>query len=97
MKWRRALTATPLFIVLSTTGALTEPSTDIEGVKTASKAFYDVVVVVDVGAAMQKVWAHKPYVTYVGPKSTGIIVGWDVLGDILRSTESSAQFARADT
>lgn len=77
MQWRSALTAAPLCIVLAATAALTEPSTDIEGVKAASKAFYDAVVVVDDGAAMAKVWAHKPYVTYIGPKSTAIVVGWD--------------------
>jgi ketosteroid isomerase-like protein len=28
-------------------------------------------------AAMEKVWAHTPYVTLVGPRSKSIIVGWD--------------------
>ena len=26
---------------------------------------------------MEKVWAQTPYVTYVGPRSTAIIVGWE--------------------
>lgn len=26
---------------------------------------------------MAEVWAHTPYVTNVGPRSTSIIVGWD--------------------
>jgi ketosteroid isomerase-like protein len=77
MKRRRVLTAAPFLIVFAGTGALADPSADIEGVKAASKAFYEAVVVVDDGTAMDKVWAHKPYVTYVGPKSTSIIVGWD--------------------
>jgi len=77
--------SSPLPDRLCRTGALADPSADIEGVKAASKAFYEAVVVVDDGTAMDKVWAHKPYVTYVGPKSTSIIVGWtrkDILAGI---------------
>jgi len=77
MKWRSALISVPLFVVFSAAASLAEPAADIEGVKAASKAFYDAVVVVDDGAAMEKVWAHRPYVTYIGPKSTSVIVGWD--------------------
>src|SRR4030081_1155957 len=77
MKWRRVLKAAPFLIVFAGTSALADPSADIEGVKAASKAFYEAVVVVDDGTAMEKVWALKPYITYVGPKSTSIIVGWD--------------------
>lgn len=50
---------------------------DIEGVAAASKAFYEALVVIDDGAAMAKVWGQTPYVTYVGPRSTSIIVGWE--------------------
>ena len=80
MKWRSVLTAIPVLIVLSTSITLADPDVpldDIEDVKAASKAFYDAVVVVDDGTAMERVWAHRPYVTYVGPRSTAIIVGWD--------------------
>lgn len=77
MKWHGALAAAPLLLILSATSGLTDTSGDIAGVKAASKAFYEAVVVVDDGAAMERVWAHKPYVTYIGPKSTSIIVGWD--------------------
>ena len=47
------------------------------GVKAASKAFYAALAVLDNGEAMEKVWAHTPYVTYVGPRAKAIIVGWD--------------------
>jgi ketosteroid isomerase-like protein len=33
--------------------------------------------VLDNGEAMEKVWAHTPYVTYVGPRHTSVLVGWD--------------------
>jgi len=50
---------------------------DVDGVKAASKAFYAALPVLDNGEAMDKVWAHTNYVTYVGPRSKSVIVGWD--------------------
>src|SRR5215467_2556076 len=47
-----------------------------EGIKAASMAFYAALAVLDDGAAMEKVWALTDYVTYVGPRSKTIIVGW---------------------
>jgi ketosteroid isomerase-like protein len=57
--------------------AVAQQVPDIEGVKAASKAFYAALAALDDGAAMEKVWAHTPYVTYVGPRAKTIIVGWD--------------------
>ncbi len=54
-----------------------QPPADMEGVKAASKAFYAALAVIDDGTAMEKVWAHTSYVTYVGPRSKSITVGWD--------------------
>jgi len=70
----------PLFALLLTfrpDGAFAQQTPDIDGVRAASKAFYEAVVVVDDGTAMEKVWAQTPYVTYVGPRSTAIILGWE--------------------
>lgn len=50
---------------------------DLDGVKAASKAFYEALAVLDNGDAMAKVWAQKDYVTYVGPRAKTILVGWD--------------------
>ncbi|NOR24239.1 MAG: DUF4440 domain-containing protein [Desulforhopalus sp.] len=75
-----ALTTTAvawLWIVFAASHAFAQPAPDIEGVKAASKAFYAALAVIDNGAAMEKVWADKPYVTFVGPRSKSIIVGWD--------------------
>ena len=38
---------------------------DVEAVKTASKNFYAALAAIDF-ETMAKVWAHTPYVTYVG-------------------------------
>jgi ketosteroid isomerase-like protein len=58
-------------------GAVAQQARNMDGVKAASKAFYAALAVLDNGEAMEKVWAHRPYVTYVGPRAKTIIVGWD--------------------
>ena len=50
---------------------------DIEDVEAASQSFYKALSVLDDGTHMEAVWANTPYVTYVGPSSTSVIVGWD--------------------
>jgi ketosteroid isomerase-like protein len=65
-----------LWIAVPTSNAAAQQA-DIDGVKAASKAFYAALAVLDDGTAMEKVWARTPYVTYVGPRSKSIIVGWD--------------------
>lgn len=66
-----------LLLTFPADGAFAQQTPDIDGVRAASKAFYEAVVVVDDGTAMEKVWAQTPYVTYVGPRSTAVIVGWE--------------------
>src|SRR5262249_28048304 len=68
---------TALGLALLSDNALAQQAADVEGVKAASKAFYAALAVLDKRAAMEKVWAHTPYVTYVGPRAKTIIVGWD--------------------
>jgi len=76
MKRRRVLTAAPFLIVFAGPAHL-QTFGRHRGREGCEQSLYEAVVVVDDGTAMDKVWAHKPYVTYVGPKSTSIIVGWD--------------------
>jgi ketosteroid isomerase-like protein len=66
-----------LGVTLLSGNALAQQTADTEGVKAASKAFYAALAVLDNGEAMEKVWAHTPYVTYVGPRAKTIIVSWD--------------------
>jgi ketosteroid isomerase-like protein len=74
---RNTLSLFALLLAFPADGAFAQQTADIEGVKAASKAFYEAVAVVDDGTAMEKVWAKTPYVTYVGPRSTAIIIGWE--------------------
>jgi ketosteroid isomerase-like protein len=71
------LAAIPAGVALIAGTAIAQQPADIEGVKAASKAFYTALAVIDNGEAMDKVWAHTTYVTYVGPRSKSITVGWD--------------------
>jgi len=77
MNLRSVLALIATLIAISSNSAVAQQAGDLEGVKAASKAFYSALTVIDDGAAMEKVWAHTPYVTLVGPRSKSIIVGWD--------------------
>lgn len=57
--------------------AIAQQEVDMDGVKAASKTFYEALTANDNGEAMEKVWAHTPYVTMVGPRSKSVMVGWD--------------------
>ena len=80
MNWRNILSLSAiaaLGLAFLPSHMSAQPAADMDGVKAASKAFYAALAVLDNGEAMEKVWAHTPYVTYVGPRATSIIVGWD--------------------
>jgi ketosteroid isomerase-like protein len=67
------------WLVFPASNAAAQQAADIEGVRTASEAFYVALAALDNGVAMEKVWAQTPYVTFVGPRSKSIIVGWDAI------------------
>jgi ketosteroid isomerase-like protein len=52
-----------------------QPAASDDGANAASTAFYAALSGTDV-AAMKQVWAHTPYVVYVGPQSKTIVRGW---------------------
>src|SRR6516165_3688600 len=66
-----------LWLALPASNAVAQSAADVDGVKAASKEFYAALAVLNNGEAMEKVWAHTPYITYVGPRAKNIIVGWD--------------------
>ncbi len=66
-----------LWIALVSSSAVAQSAADMEGVEAASKAFYAALAVIDDSEAMEKVWAHTPYVTLVGPRSKSIMIGWE--------------------
>src|SRR3954454_3468107 len=78
MNRRTALFLSAISVALLPANASAQQS-DVDGVKAASQAYYAALAVPDNGAAMEKVWAHTSYITYVGPRSKWIIVGWEPL------------------
>jgi len=77
MNRRKMLALSTMLAISSVGSAVADQPADIEAIKAASKAFYSALSVLDDGSAMGKVWARTPYVTYVGPLSKSVIVGWD--------------------
>lgn len=57
--------------------AMAQSSSDVAGAKAASKAFYSALSVIDDGEALDKVVAHTPYITLVGPRDKAVRVGYD--------------------
>src|SRR5712691_10107824 len=54
----------------------TQQTSAIERVNAASQVFIAAISARDI-RAMEKVWAHEPYATFIGPLSTTVVVGWD--------------------
>jgi ketosteroid isomerase-like protein len=49
---------------------------DVERVNAAGQVFIAAISARDI-RAMEKVWAHEAYTTFIGPLSTTVVVGWD--------------------
>ena len=63
-------------MLLTGASANTQQTTDIERVNAASQVFIAAIAARDI-RAMDKVWAHEPYASFIGPLSTTVVVGWD--------------------
>ena len=55
--------------------AKAQPTSNVERVSVATQAFIAAIAARDIHA-MDKVWAHEPYATFIGPLSTTVVVGW---------------------
>jgi ketosteroid isomerase-like protein len=72
------------FISLITVGLLlgaapalqAQQTSDLERVHAANQQFVAAIVARDINA-MDTVWAHEPYTSFIGPLSTTVVVGWD--------------------
>ncbi|HEX2889299.1 YybH family protein [Vineibacter terrae] len=71
------LALTTMLVALPANRLVAQQPSDVQAVKAASKTFYSTLSVLDDGSAMERVWARTSYVTYVGPQSKSVIVGWD--------------------
>src|SRR5215467_15432384 len=74
-----AAMATVMLTMLPIGGAVGQQKSqegDVQRVKAATKDFVAAISARDI-EAMDKLWAHESYVTFMGPLSTTIVVGWD--------------------
>jgi ketosteroid isomerase-like protein len=53
-----------------------QQTSDVERVNAANQVCIAAISARDI-RAMEKVWAHAPYATFIGPLSTTVVVGWD--------------------
>ena len=53
-----------------------QQTSEVERVNAASKVFIAAISARDIGA-MDNVWAHESYTTFIGPLSTTVVTGWD--------------------
>lgn len=53
-----------------------QQTSDVERVSAASQVFISAIAARDIDS-MDKVWAHEPYATFIGPLSTTVVVGWE--------------------
>jgi ketosteroid isomerase-like protein len=56
--------------------ACAQGATDLERIQAASQRFTAAVASRDINA-IDKVWAHESYASFIGPLSTIVVVGWD--------------------
>jgi len=66
-----------LALLLATMPAVQAQQTgDLERIVAASREFIAAISARDINA-MDKVWAHETYASFIGPLSTTVVVGWD--------------------
>jgi ketosteroid isomerase-like protein len=53
-----------------------QDASDVERVNAASQVFIAAIAARDI-RAMDDVWAHESYATFIGPLSTSVVVGWN--------------------
>ena len=53
-----------------------QQTSDVERVNAANQVFIAAISARDI-RAMEKIWVHETYATFIGPLSTTVVVGWD--------------------
>lgn len=53
-----------------------QETSDAGRINAASQVFIAAIAARDIHA-IDKVWAHEPYATFIGPLSTSVVIGWE--------------------
>ena len=75
MKRASSLIAICLLLTTVSTVQAQQPS-NLEGIQSANQRFVAAIAARDINA-MDKVWAHESYASFIGPLSTTVVIGWD--------------------
>jgi ketosteroid isomerase-like protein len=72
----RSVLATGLALALSAAAARAQDKAELQAVSAANAAFDKAISAKDMGA-MEKIWAHDPYVIKTDPSGRALNLGWD--------------------
>ena len=75
MKRANSLIAMCLLLAMAST-VQAQQTSDLESVQSANQRFVATIGARDINA-MDKVWAHESYTSFIGPLSTTVVIGWD--------------------
>jgi ketosteroid isomerase-like protein len=67
-----------LLLMAAAPVAQAQQTNDLERIQVASQQFAAAIGARDINA-MDKVWAHESYASFIGPLSTTVVVGWDAV------------------
>jgi ketosteroid isomerase-like protein len=84
-----------LVVLLAVNQTVSARADDMSDAKAASAAFYNSLSTLDDGTAMSAVFAQTPYITFVGPRTKEVIVGWPALKKYF--VKSNALFKKRET
>jgi ketosteroid isomerase-like protein len=73
---RLSLITVIVWLFLPAALAHSQQTTDVELIRSANRQLGAAIEARDINA-MDKVWAHENYVSFIGPLSTTVVVGWD--------------------
>jgi ketosteroid isomerase-like protein len=76
MKQVSSLVILSMLLAVVASAARAQSTTDFESVRTTNQSFVAAIGTRDIDA-MDKVWRHESYTSFIGPLSTTVVVGWE--------------------
>jgi ketosteroid isomerase-like protein len=76
MRRFNSLIVVGLLLLAAMRAVQAQQTSDFERIQSVSQRFVAAVGARDI-KAMDKVWAHESYASFIGPLSTTVVVGWD--------------------
>jgi len=78
---KRANSIIAICLLMATVStAQAQQTSDVEGIHSANQRFVAAIAARDINA-MDKVWVHESYASFIGPLSTTVVIGWNGVRD----------------